>query len=322
MAGTEFELTYTLDAAGLEMAREAMFENEIGFAFHEAPVQAVEVRTLRLGPSRLCRVISSGHTISLLEPDHVTVLLPRAGRVVVETDGEEIAVGPRQMLVCTPNARVTHVLPDRRGRFESLCALLRLGGPEDAAGKTPPLRPVTRAYADLSGAPGTRNLHRCIDYVATAAQGPAGALAAPRARIAAGVLLAEAARTLIADAAGAAAPRRLPGPNDRRLVRRAEDIMRARHADPLTTGEIAALLGVGARRLQCAFESVRDAPPLGVLKSIRLAEARERLQDPNGTGTVTSIALDCGFCHLGRFAGAYAQTYGESPSETLRRCRR
>jgi AraC-like DNA-binding protein len=34
--------------------------------------------------------------------------------------------------------------------------------------------------------------------------------------------------------------------------------------------------------------------------------------------TVTSVALDSGFAHLGRFAAAYRHHYGESPSETLR----
>lgn len=98
--------------------------------------------------------------------------------------------------------------------------------------------------------------------------------------------------------------------------------MLERHADPLTTGEIAAVLGVSARRLQGAFESVRDAPPTSVLRSIRLVRGRERLQDPHGRGTVSSIALDCGISQLGRFARASTEAFGESPSETLRRARR
>jgi len=42
------------------------------------------------------------------------------------------------------------------------------------------------------------------------------------------------------------------------------------------------------------------------------------------SGTVESVshaAMDCGFTHLGRFAAAYRDAYGESPSRTLARAR-
>ena len=37
------------------------------------------------------------------------------------------------------------------------------------------------------------------------------------------------------------------------------------------------------------------------------------------TGTVTEIALQCGFNHFGRFAAWYREQYGESPLATLKR---
>lgn len=48
----------------------------------------------------------------------------------------------------------------------------------------------------------------------------------------------------------------------------------------------------------------------------RLAAARKRLLLATPPETVTSIALDCGFDHLGRFALGYRQLFGESPSRT------
>jgi transcriptional regulator GlxA family with amidase domain len=81
-------------------------------------------------------------------------------------------------------------------------------------------------------------------------------------------------------------------------------------------------LGVSVRRLQYAFQSVRDATPRTVLGWFRLEAARERPADSREHRTVTRVALDCGVAHFGRFAAAYAARYGELPSETLRRARR
>ena len=35
--------------------------------------------------------------------------------------------------------------------------------------------------------------------------------------------------------------------------------------------------------------------------------------------TVTTIAIDCGFVHLGEFSRDYRNRFGETPLETLRR---
>jgi len=56
-------------------------------------------------------------------------------------------------------------------------------------------------------------------------------------------------------------------------------------------------------------------------KRVRLQVARDRLTRPGTGSSVTDIALDCGFVHLGRFSGQYRQAYGELPSETLARAR-
>lgn len=59
-----------------------------------------------------------------------------------------------------------------------------------------------------------------------------------------------------------------------------------------------------------------------LLRRVRLAQARADLEAPGHNTSVTTVAYDCGFSHLGRFAREYARRYGESPSETLRRARR
>lgn len=54
----------------------------------------------------------------------------------------------------------------------------------------------------------------------------------------------------------------------------------------------------------------------------RLVFARKELLDPSGNASVTSIALDHGFNHLGRFSLLYRLVYGEAPSQTLANARR
>lgn len=47
-----------------------------------------------------------------------------------------------------------------------------------------------------------------------------------------------------------------------------------------------------------------------------------RLLAPLVGDTATSIAMECGILHLGRFSQRYKQAYGETPGETLRRTAR
>lgn len=61
--------------------------------------------------------------------------------------------------------------------------------------------------------------------------------------------------------------------------------------------------------------------PTQVHRQIRLNAAREALLNPTASTSVTSVAISCGFLHLARFSGYYQLTFGESPSQTLRRCR-
>jgi AraC family ethanolamine operon transcriptional activator len=53
----------------------------------------------------------------------------------------------------------------------------------------------------------------------------------------------------------------------------------------------------------------------------RLNHVRRRLCDPDSTSTVSQIANDWGFYHLGKFAQDYRHLFGERPSVTLSRYR-
>jgi transcriptional regulator GlxA family with amidase domain len=85
--------------------------------------------------------------------------------------------------------------------------------------------------------------------------------------------------------------------------------------------DLAAAAGVSPRTLYRAFARQCGEPPIGRLRRERLEGARRHLLEAGPRDTVTSVALDWGFAHLGRFAGSYGRCFGERPSETLRRGR-
>lgn len=82
--------------------------------------------------------------------------------------------------------------------------------------------------------------------------------------------------------------------------------------------ELCVVAHVSERRLRQAFTSEFDTPPSRFFRMWALTEAHRRLSKPRTSSSVTGVALDLGFEHLGRFAGQYRAVYGEAPSATLR----
>ncbi|MGK4580584.1 AraC family transcriptional regulator [Kitasatospora sp. HPMI-4] len=97
----------------------------------------------------------------------------------------------------------------------------------------------------------------------------------------------------------------------------------AEHAhEPISVADIAQAARVSVRTLREGFRAHLNTSPLAYLKSVRLDHARRDLiavARGQATGMVTEIASRWGFTHLGRFSADYRRTYGQSPSQTLRR---
>jgi AraC-like DNA-binding protein len=85
--------------------------------------------------------------------------------------------------------------------------------------------------------------------------------------------------------------------------------------------EVGRTLGVSPRFLNEAFAAVYGMSLHRYLRLRRLDLARRRLREAGGRALVKTVALDLGFWHLGRFAQAYRELFGETPSETLQRGR-
>jgi AraC-like DNA-binding protein len=107
----------------------------------------------------------------------------------------------------------------------------------------------------------------------------------------------------------------------------APDLRRAAHYiglhldDAMTVGAVAAAAGVADRTLYKHFHDERGTSPMRYVRDCRFTQVREALLHACPQDNVTTIAVQWGFCHLGRFSVEYRKRYGETPSETLRRHR-
>jgi AraC-like DNA-binding protein len=106
-----------------------------------------------------------------------------------------------------------------------------------------------------------------------------------------------------------------------RTVRRAEAYIHEHAREPLTLADIAFAADVPIRTLLDCFKRFRGESPMKVVRDVRLDAARQSLVHAGERERVADIALGSGFGNLGRFAIAYREKFGESPSETLRRVR-
>jgi AraC family ethanolamine operon transcriptional activator len=108
--------------------------------------------------------------------------------------------------------------------------------------------------------------------------------------------------------------------------RRATCIERARRyihenlEGALRISNICEAAGVRSRTLEYGFRELLGMSPLSYVKALRLNHVYRLLLSPQSAGrTITTIAMDSGFCHLSQFAADYHKFFGESPSITRRR---
>jgi transcriptional regulator GlxA family with amidase domain len=94
-----------------------------------------------------------------------------------------------------------------------------------------------------------------------------------------------------------------------------------RLSEPWSVDRLAATVGLSSRTLHRILRRELGLSPMSLLKRLRLDQAKADLEAAGPRTTVTGVAYDCGFGHLGRFAVEYARRFGESPSQTLRRAR-
>jgi AraC-like DNA-binding protein len=286
---------------------EQMFDNVRELSFDDRENGWLETAVAKLGSSQigLWRVRSTGHRISVGVPARDTMLLPLSGSISVDTIGGEINANAGEALMIGAGPRKTRTISRARKPYDALALMFPPGLVGEAA--------LGRRGFTLSGRGG---LASYVRYLAVEAQARDGVLSRPAAQHAAAAMLAEYLATLIDTRQDARAVRVAAS---LRQLNRAEEILRATFQEPLTILEVAQQVGVSTRSLQHAFRVHRNAGPMEMLARIRLENARLRLLNAEPLDTVSGIALDCGFSHLGRFSIFYRESYGETPSDTLKR---
>lgn len=102
-------------------------------------------------------------------------------------------------------------------------------------------------------------------------------------------------------------------------VKRVEEFIDL-HADTdIRIADMTAVAGVSERTLYNGFRVWRATSPKSYLKAVRLDRVRTELLGLKAKSrTVSDIAHEAGFRHMGNFARDYASRFGERPSDTLR----
>ena len=114
---------------------------------------------------------------------------------------------------------------------------------------------------------------------------------------------------------------RLDKPVAPRDVKRAVDYIEANLNTSFTIADIVRATGVAGRTLFKQFKDFKGVSPMRYARDARFREVRRALLAAEPEHSVTDIATNWGFAHMGHLSVEYRRRFGESPSQTLRRRR-
>jgi len=104
-----------------------------------------------------------------------------------------------------------------------------------------------------------------------------------------------------------------------RYLQRAVRYIEENYQDGIHLDALRKVTAVSADKLCSGFKEFSGVTPMGYLKKIRLLKAREQFMTLELDKTVSTVAFEVGFNHLGRFSVEYRSAFGESPTETISR---
>lgn len=109
-------------------------------------------------------------------------------------------------------------------------------------------------------------------------------------------------------------------PKHRLVAKRTQAYIETNYAEAIGIDTLCRESGVGVRTLQRCFRKYFDTSISEYLKIIRLDAARRSLMNADlRKDSVTTIAIEHGFTHMGRFSQQFYEKYGVFPKEVLER---
>ena len=103
---------------------------------------------------------------------------------------------------------------------------------------------------------------------------------------------------------------------NRIMARVQEYLTESRMRSPITMNEICAAVHVSRRTLQYTFSQCYGIAPKQYIQAIRLNQVRRELSRNEELQTISDIAINSGFFHLGQFCQSYKRLFGETPQQT------
>lgn len=100
------------------------------------------------------------------------------------------------------------------------------------------------------------------------------------------------------------------------VAKRAERHIRRNLKNSISIGELCRTVGTSERTLYLGFKERFGVSPKAYHQMMRLNGVHNALLRNNSSRTVTDLAMDWGFYHLGRFSEQYNRMFGRLPSET------
>ncbi len=301
-----------------QVITELYLPNQLDLSGGCAPL-SMEVTGLRLRALTVAR-LAYGRRVRLRTADaeNFHVNIPLHGRATSRSGtGETVTTGPGEGLVFSPGAPAEI---SWSADCEQLCLMIpqaHLEAELEQLLGRPLTGRLTFDFAADLRSPLGRRWQTVLDLLVDELDGPTDVSRNPQAGrhleglVLDGLLLGQ------SHSHRAAATRDGPaGP--RSAIRRALELIEESPSEPWTTVRLAAEVHLSTRALQAGFCRDLATPPMTYLRQVRLRRAREALKaaDPDAT-TVRAIAVGLGILHLSRFAAAYREAFGETPSDTL-----
>ncbi len=116
---------------------------------------------------------------------------------------------------------------------------------------------------------------------------------------------------------GVSAPGIIPKiPHRLCVAKRAENFIRSNLKNSIPIKSLCRSLGTSERTLHQGFKERFGLSPKAYMQRMRLNGVRQHLFMSKGKETVSDIAIQWGFFHLGRFSAQYKKMFDELPSKT------